>query len=245
VATSSVAPALVINSTDLPPVPPSAIVPQRANLKRTMANRPPRLPRAESVTREKKASSPIQERSFEEETIVTDETRLTSKRRIRTKEHKIELDDVQVVVEQELVRIQLVQTTPLRGRKKKALVDDAHQIPLLEPPALLVEQDIPVKTLRTGRNKKKQESELVEVTHQQHTRTSSLRQRKKHDDNNEIIVIEQVTGILPKKVTRNRKKTEPLPDEVNQYCCFFSFLNIIVNDMVDKHVLFLFHLECS
>jgi hypothetical protein len=215
VATSSVVPVLTINSNnDLPAVPPSAIVPQRANL-----GRPPRIPRGESVTRQKKNPSPIKEQ--QEEIILAKEIRVSSKRRIKTKQEIIE-DHIEVIIEQqnEILPeiIKEVQSTPLRGRKKKVLQDDINLIPQLQPPPPpppplpIVEpenESIPKKT-RGGRSKKKEEQEEVKPT-----RTASVRNRKKKEEKEDI-------PVPPKKTTRNKKLVEPVVniEEVNSYYLF-------------------------
>jgi len=178
-ATPFVASVLTLNSTDLPAVPPSAIVPQRANLARP-AGRPPRIPR-----REKKNSSPIKEQQ-QEEIVLAKEIRVSSKRRIKTKQEIIE-DNIEVIIEQqnEILPdiINQVQSTPLRGRKKKILQENINHIPQLEPPAPLSEQEneiiIPKKT-RGGRGKKKDEAEVKP------TRTASVRNRKKQEEKEDI-----------------------------------------------------------
>ncbi len=209
-ATPSVVPVLTINSNDLPAVPPSAIVHQRANLTRT-AGRPPRIPRGESVTRQKKNPSPIKEQ--QEETLLEKEIHITSKRRIKSKQGIIE-DNVEVVIEQQNEILpdiiqQQVQSTPLRGKKKKILQEDINHIPQLEPPALplsVPENEIIPKKTRVGRSKTKQVEEEVKPT-----RTASVRNRKKQQKEEEDI------PPPPKKNTRNKKLIEPFvnTEEVN------------------------------
>jgi len=207
VATPSVAPVLTINSTDLPAVPPSAIVPQRANLART-AGRPPRIPRGESVTRQKKNPSPIKEQ--QEEILLAKEIHITSKRRIKSKQEIVE-DNVEVIIEQnnEILPdiIKQVQSTPLRGRKKKIIQEDINHIPQLEPPPLtMIENEILPKTTRGGRSKTKKDEEVAKPT-----RTASVRNRKKKQDEDFILP-------APKKTTRNKKLVEPVvnTEEVNK-----------------------------
>ncbi|CAF0942777.1 unnamed protein product [Adineta ricciae] len=211
-ATSSAAPVLTMNSNDLPTVLPSAIAPQRANVTRP-AGRPPRIPRGESVSRQKKKASPIKEQN--EETVLTREIQITTKRRIKTKQEVIE-DNIEVVIEQQTEilpdMMKQVQATPLRGRKKKMVQDDANLIPQLEPPALppttpttapAVEKDetIPKKT-RTGRNKKKDDEDSKPK------RTASARNRKKQQQEEGEQQQEDVP-VAPKKTTRNKKLVEP------------------------------------
>ena len=211
VATPSVAPAFTMSSTDLPAIPPSAIVPQRANRARTGANRPPRPPRAESVSRQKKNPSPIKEQQVEDETVVTEEIRLTSTRRIQTQQEIIE-DNVQVIIEKSnqitTDMIRTVQATPLRGRKRKIVQEEPEPFPqLAPPPPPPLEEEVRPKTARAGRSKKKGEDVAPAVTVQP-TRASSLRLRKKPEE------VRQVTPSPPKKTTRNRKKTDNAPEEV-------------------------------
>lgn len=222
-ATPSVAPVLTINSTDLPAVPPSAIVPQRANV-----GRPPRIPRSESNP--KKISSPIHEQT-EEIITVEQEVQVSSKRRMKTKEILVE-NNLQVLIEEETeIRTEVVkqvQSTPLRGRKKKVVQDDNNQIPQLEPPPPppQVEADdqpevievIPAKKTRAGRSKKKQEVEEevkptrtasvrsrkdVEV---KPARTASVRGRKKQEEEE----VAATVAVPAKKTTRSRKLVEPV-----------------------------------
>jgi len=182
-ATIFVPPVFTVNSNDLPSVPPSAIVPQRANITRTVG-RPPRIPRGESVTRLKKNPSPIKEQ--QDEVVIAKEVRITSKRRIKTKENEeIIEDNIQVIIEQqnEIIPdiIKQVQSTPLRGKKKKITQED-NNIPQLEPPPPpVVEHEIIPKPTRTGRNKKKVEVEEVINTNKP-TRTASVRNRKKPEE---------------------------------------------------------------
>ena len=214
VATSSVVPVLTINSNDLPAVPPSAIVPQRANV-----GRPPRIPRGESVTRQKKNPSPIKEQ--QEEIVLAKEIRVSSKRRIKTK-HEIIEDQIDVIIEQknEILPeiIKEVQSTPLRGRKKKILQDDINLIPQLEPPPppsplpiVEPEKEIVPKKTRVGRGKKKEEQQQEEIVVKP-TRTASVRNRKKPVGNDYITE-------PPKKATRGKKLIEPavVVEEVNSY----------------------------
>lgn len=215
VATSTAAPVLTINSTDLPAVPPSAIVPQRANLARA-GGRPPRIPRGESVPRQKKVTSPIKEQQ-QEETILTKEVHVTSKRRIKSKQEIIE-DNIEVIIEldSELVPdiIKQVQATPLRGRKKKVIQEDNNPIPELEPPPPLAlsvpENEIPPKKTRAGRSKTKKVDEVEEEV--KPTRAASARNRKKQQQQEEVVVIEEKVPTPPpaKKTTRNKKLVEPV-----------------------------------
>ncbi|CAF3533547.1 unnamed protein product [Adineta steineri] len=206
---TSVAPVLTINSNDLPAVPPSAIVHQRANINRA-AGRPPRIPRGESVTRQKKNSSPIKEQ--QEDIVIEKEIQIKSKRRIKTKDNIIE-DNIEIIVEQqnEIIPdiVKQVQATPLRGRKKKVIQDaDNNIIPQLEPPPpcpLTIENEIIPKKTRGGRGKKKDEDDVKPK------RTTSLRNRKKQDDEIEDI------SVSVKKSTRNKKLVEPIiNNEENQ-----------------------------
>ena len=75
-------------------------------------------------------------------------------------------DQIEVIIEQqnEIVSemIKEVQSTPLRGRKKKVLQNDVNLIPLLEPPPPIPisepeSENVPKKT-RGGRSKKKEEA---------------------------------------------------------------------------------------
>lgn len=193
VATPSIAPTYTMTSNDLPAVPPSAIVPQRA------ATRPPRLPRAESASRQqkkkKKDVSTVQEQPAEEELII-----VTSKQRIETTE-------IQLLVIEQAEMVKTVQATPMRGRKKKTVAVDPpaeEPIPQLEPPPAVV-VELPPKPSRAGRNKKKV-PEPVDVP----TRTRSSRTRKKQPEEvEEIVVVKEIPSeTLPKKSTRSRKKTE-------------------------------------
>ncbi len=205
-ATSTFAPVPI----ELPAVPPSAIVPQRANLARN-AGRPPRIPRGE-----KKNPSPIKEQ--QEEVLLTKEIRVSAKRRIKTKQEIIE-DNIEVIIEQhnEILPdiINQVQSTPLRGRKKKIVQEDVYRMPQLEPPPpppVLFEPEneiIPKKT-RGGRGKKKDEEEVKP------TRPASVRNRKKQEEKEDI-------PPPPKKTTRNKKLVEP--EEVNKRL----FLVIIID----------------
>ncbi len=211
-ATPSVAAVLKINSNDLPAVPPSAIVHQRANITRP-AGRPPRIPRCESVTRQKKNPSPIKEQ--QEEIVLTKEIHVTSKRRIKTKQEVIE-DNIQVLIEQENEIIpdiiKQVQATPLRGKKKKLIQEDINIIPQLEPPPppLVIEnENIPKKT-RGGRGKKKDEEDVKPI------RTASLRNRKKQAEEEETEI-----PLPSKRTIKNKKLVEP--EEVNKQF-FFIFI---------------------
>jgi hypothetical protein len=213
VATPSVVPVLTIHLTDLPAVPPSAIVPQRANLTRNVG-RPPRIPRGESVTRHKKNPSPIKEQ--QEEIFLTKEIHIASKRHIKSKQEIFE-DNVEVIIEQQTDIlpdiIKQVQATPLRGRKKKIIQEDINHIPQLEPPPLLMpENEIISKKTRGGRNKKKDQEEVKP------TRTASVRNRKKQQEEEEVIVPKEDIPPPPKKTTRNKKLVEPVVniEEVNK-----------------------------
>jgi hypothetical protein len=205
VATSTFAPV----TTELPAVPPSAIVPQRANLARN-AGRPPRIPRGE-----KKNPSPIKEQ--QEEVLLTKEIRVSAKRRIKTKQEIIE-DNIEVIIEQqnEILPdiINQVQSTPLRGRKKKIVQENVYHMPQLEPPPPPVlfepENEIIPKKTRGGRGKKKDEEEVKP------TRPASVRNRKKQEEKEDI-------PPPPKKTTRNKKLVEP--EEVNKRL----FLAIIID----------------
>ncbi|CAF4744182.1 unnamed protein product, partial [Rotaria magnacalcarata] len=75
---------------------PSAIVPQRAKVGRT-GGRPPRIPRGESVTRQKHKTSNIKEQ--QEETILAKEIYISSKRQTKGNEEIIE-ENVEIVIEQ-------------------------------------------------------------------------------------------------------------------------------------------------
>jgi len=205
-ATPSVAPTYTMTNNDLPAVPPSAIVPQRA------ATRPPRLPRAESASRQKKRKdiSTVQEQPVEEELII-----VTSKRRIETKEENNQIQLVVIEQENTLVAdvVKTVQATPLRGRKKKttAAPPVEEPTPELEPPAPkpVVVAELPPKPSRAGRGKKKEQDPVTKPADLP-TRTSSSRTRKKQE-NEEVVVVKEVPSeILPKKTTRSRKKTEEI-----------------------------------
>ena len=213
-ATPSVAPVLTINSNDLPAVPPSAIVPQRAHI-----GRPPRIPRSESATQQKKNPSPITEQ--QEEAVLAQEIRISSKRRIKTK-HEIIEDQVEVIIEQqneilpEIVKE--VHSTPMRGRKKKIVQEDIHVIPQLEPPPLAPalpisepENEVVPKKTRGGKSKKKDEQEEVKPT-----RTASARGRKKPEET------EEVPAPLPKKPTRGKKLVEPVTNIEEVIRCISS-----------------------
>lgn len=209
-ATPSVAPVLTINKTDLSTVLPSAIVPQRAKLGRTAA-RPPRIPRGESVTRQKKTSSMIKEQ--EEETILAKEIRITSKRQVKGKQAIIE-DNIEVIIEQTTEAlppiIKQVQTTPLRGRAKKMIQETTNNMPL---PVIAVEElEAPLKKTRGVRNKKEVEDKVKP------TRTASIRNRNKKKEEVEQIVVQKEEKIPSpvKKTTRSRKLVEPvvITDEV-------------------------------
>jgi hypothetical protein len=235
VATPLVASVLTINSNDLPAIPPSAIAHQRANLTRP-AGRPPRIPRGESVTRQKKQTSPIKEQ--QEDIVLTEEIHVTSKRRIKTK-HKIIEDTVEVIIEQqnEILPdiIKQVQTTPLRGRKKKILQEDINNIPQLEPPApLVIENEVISKKTRGGRKKKKVEEEIKP------TRTTS-RSRKKQPQE-EVAVEKEEIPPPPKRTTRNKKLVEPVnkPEEVKSMIFpIFIFRFLFRNHLQRKFVLLL------
>ncbi|UJR33110.1 hypothetical protein I4U23_020567 [Adineta vaga] len=214
-ATPSVAQSLTMNSNDLPTALPSAIVPQRANVTRP-AGRPPRIPRGESVTRQKKNTSPIKEQN--EETVLTKEIQITTKRRIKTKQDIIE-DNIEVIIEQQTDIIpdiiKQVQATPLRGRKKKIIQDDINIIPQLEPPPL-PPPDVPVKETenipkktRVGRNKKKQEDDVEDIKPK---RTASVRNRKKkkEDEEEEKAESPKDVPVASKKAIRNKKTVEPI-----------------------------------
>ena len=212
VATPSVAPVLTINSNNLPAIPPSAIVPQRANITRP-AGRPPRIPRGESVTRQKKHTSPIKEQQ-QEETVLAEEIRFTSKRRIKTKQEIIE-DNIEVIIEQknDIIPdvVKQVQATPLRGRKKKIVGDDINIIPQLEPPPpqpvpLVIEDEVIPKKVRGGRGKKKDEEEVKP------TRTTSRNRKKQEED--VIVEKEQIPPPPPKRTARNKKLVDK-SEEVN------------------------------
>ena len=232
-AASSVAPVLTMTSNDLPTVLPSAIAPQRANVTRP-AGRPPRMPRGESASRQKKKASPIKEQN--EETVLTRDIQITTKRRIKTKQEVIE-DNIEVIIEQQTEIIpdmmKQVQATPLRGRKKKMVQDDANLIPQLEPPALplttatapVVEKNetIPKKT-RTARNKKKDDEDSKPK------RTASARNRKKQQQQEEEGEQQQEdVPAAPKKTTRNKKLVEPTTtidevlNELDRQDVFFFF----------------------
>jgi hypothetical protein len=209
VATPLVAPGLTINSNDLPAIPLSAIVPQRANITRP-AGRPPRIPRGESVTRQKKHTSPIKEQ--QQEIVLAEEIRFTSKRRIKTKQEIIE-DNIEVIIEQknDIIPdiIKKVQTTPLRGRKKKIVEDDINIIPQLEPPPppapLVIENEVIPKKIRGGRGKKKDEEEVKP------TRTASRNRKKQEED---VIVEKEQIPPPPKRTARNKKLVDK-SEEVN------------------------------
>ena len=201
VATPSVAPVLTIHSNDLPAGPPSAIVPQRAHI-----GRPPRIPRSESATLQKKNPSPITEQ--QEEVALAQEIRVSSKRRVKTKQEIIE-DHVEMIIEQqhEIMTdvVKEVQSTPLRGRKKKVVQEDVQPIPQLKPPPAPTapipepENEIIPKKTRGGRGKKKEEQEEVKPA-----RTASARGRKKQEE------AEEAPAPLPKKPTRGKKLIEPI-----------------------------------
>ena len=233
-ATPSVAPVLTMNSNDLPAVLPSAIAHQRANVTRP-AGRPPRIPRGESASRQKKNASPIKEQN--EETVLTKEIQITTKRRIKTKQEVIE-DNIEVIIEQqtEIIpdMIKPVQATPLRGRKKKIVQDDANLIPQLEPPALpptttttitapvVEENEIIPKKARTARNKKKDDEDSKPK------RTASARNRKKKEEEPQQQQQEDIP-VAPKKTTRNKKLVEPaitieeVLNELDRQDLFFFF----------------------
>ncbi|CAF2586748.1 unnamed protein product [Rotaria sp. Silwood2] len=207
-ATPSVAPVLMLNSIDLPAALPSAIVPQRAKVGRT-AGRPPRIPRGESVTRQKKTSPPILNEQ-QEEIIVTKEIYVSSKRQIKSKQEIIE-DNVEIIIERqnEILPdiIKQVQTTPLRGRPKKIMQDNLNIIPQLEPPPPIEQENeiIIKKTRGGGRNKKKDEKQQEEV---KPTRTTSLRNRNKKQE--EILIPKEEILVPSKRTTRNKKLVESI-----------------------------------
>ncbi|CAF2852250.1 unnamed protein product [Rotaria sp. Silwood2] len=209
-ATPSVAPVLMLNSIDHPAALPSAIVPQRAKVGRT-AGRPPRIPRGESVTRQKKTSPPILNEQ-QEEIIVTKEIYVSSKRQIKSKQEIIE-DNVEIIIERqnEILPdiIKQVQTTPLRGRPKKIMQDNLNIIPQLEPPPpppIEQENEIIIKKTRGGgRNKKKDEKQQEEV---KPTRTTSLRNRNKKQE--EILIPKEEILVPSKRTTRNKKLVESI-----------------------------------
>jgi len=214
-ATPSVVPVLTVNSNDLPAIPPSAIVPQRANLTRA-AGRPPRIPRGESVTRQKKQTSPIKEQ--QEDIVLSEEIHVTTKRRIKTKQDIIE-DNIEVIIEQQNEVIpdvtKQVQATPLRGKKKKIIQEDINNIPQLEPPvpAIIENENIPKKT-RGGRSKKKEDEEVKP------TRTTSRSRKKQQQQEEDKVIIEKEEIpppplSPPKRATRNKKVVESVdkPEE--------------------------------
>ncbi|CAF4148820.1 unnamed protein product [Rotaria sp. Silwood2] len=207
-ATPSVAPVLMLNSIDLPAALPSAIVPQRAKVGRT-AGRPPRIPRGESETRQKKTSPPILNEQ-QEEIIVTKEIYVSSKRQIKSKQEIIE-DNVEIIIERqnEILPdiIKQVQTTPLRGRPKKIMQDNLNIIPQLEPPPPIEQENeiIIKKTRGGGRNKKKDEKQQEEV---KPTRTTSLRNRNKKQE--EILIPKEEILVPSKRTTRNKKLVESI-----------------------------------
>ena len=205
-ATPSVASVLTVNANDLPAIPPSAIVPQRANLTRTTASRPPRAPRANSASRQKKPASPIKEQTNETELIITEEVHVMSRRRIRTQQNII-TEDVQVVLERsDQIIKSSVQATPLRGRKKKTIAEDVPDVSPLEIP-VSVEPEILPKPTRAARGKKKEPIATVD----QEVRSSSVRQRKKEEP---VPNVPEIPTSPAKKSTRGRKKTNQPTEEV-------------------------------
>ena len=219
VATPSIAVVATMSSADLSVAPPSAIVPQRANVTRTAGNRPPRLPRGESAARQKKTKknpSPIREQQQEDndvgDVVITEEIRVTSKRRMKNKEEIVE-DTVRVIIEQhtELLpeMMKVAQATPLRGRKKKLIDDELSNMPLLEPPPAFDVDNAP-KSTRASRSKKKDNDEVEAPAVSNTKRTASLRNRKKQQTAEEVVS-------PPKKVTRSKKKQEAPSDEVTRF----------------------------
>ncbi|CAF3387241.1 unnamed protein product [Rotaria sp. Silwood1] len=208
-ATPSVPPVLLLKSTDLPTALPSAIVPQRAKVGRTAAaGRPPRIPRGESVTRQKKTSPLSVKEQQQEEIILSKEIYLSSKRQIKSRQEIIE-DNVEVVIEQQNDIlpdiIKQVQTTPLRGRTKKTIQDNLNIIiPQVEPTPVEQEKEIINKKTRGGRTKKKDEKPGDDV---KPTRTTSLRNRNKKEE--EFIIPKEVQ-VASKRTTRNKKFVEPV-----------------------------------
>ncbi|CAF5045613.1 unnamed protein product, partial [Rotaria sp. Silwood1] len=207
--TPSVPPVLLLKSTDLPTALPSAIVPQRAKVGRTAAaGRPPRIPRGESVTRQKKTSPLSVKEQQQEEIILSKEIYLSSKRQIKSRQEIIE-DNVEVVIEQQNDIlpdiIKQVQTTPLRGRTKKTIQDNLNIIiPQVEPTPVEQEKEIINKKTRGGRTKKKDEKPGDDV---KPTRTTSLRNRNKKEE--EFIIPKEVQ-VASKRTTRNKKFVEPV-----------------------------------
>ena len=224
-ATPSIPIVASISSADLSVAPPSAIVPQRANVTRTAGNRPPRLPRGESAARQKKNPSPIREQQQQEENddvgiVITEEIRVTSKRRVKNKQEIVE-DTVRVIIEQhnELLpeMMKVAQATPLRGRKKKLIDDELSNMPLLEPPPA-VEIDKAPKSTRASRSKKKDDDGgEVEATAGSTKRTASLRNRKKQPKAEEAAPVDKPVVVSPpKKATRSKKKQEAPSEEVTR-----------------------------
>ena len=219
VATPLAAPALTLNSIDLPVIPLSAIVPERTNIGR-VAGRPPRIPRGESDIRQKGNSSITEEQ--QETNILAKEMHVTSKRRIKVKQAIIE-DNVEVQIEQKTEPIsnviKQVHATPLRGRKKKI-----NNMPQLEPSSSFVREDeIMPKKLRNGRNRNKNEEEEV-----RETRTNSLRSRNKQQLEKMIVPKEEV----PKKPFRSRKLLESVinSEEVKKNNILFVYPFVLLLD---------------
>ncbi|CAF3567345.1 unnamed protein product [Rotaria sordida] len=200
-ATPSVPPVLILNSTDIQTVLPSAIAPQRAKIGRT-AGRPPRIPRGESVTRQKKISSSIINEQ-QEEIIVAKEIYISSKHQIKSKQEIIE-DNIEIIIKQQNEILpdinKQVETTPLRGKRKKIIQDNLNIIPQSSS-SVEQENQIITKKTRNGRNKKKDEEVKI-------TRTASLRNRNKKE---EVIIIPKEDIPVPsKRTTRNKKLIEPI-----------------------------------
>ncbi|CAF0799489.1 unnamed protein product [Rotaria sordida] len=200
-ATPSVPPVLILNSTDIQTILPSAIAPQRAKIGRT-AGRPPRIPRGESVTRQKKISSSIINEQ-QEEIIVAKEIYVSSKHQIKSKQEIIE-DNIEIIIKQQNEILpdinKQVETTPLRGKRKKIIQDNLNIIPQSSS-SVEQENQIITKKTRNGRNKKKDEEVKI-------TRTASLRNRNKKE---EVIIIPKEDIPVPsKRTTRNKKLIEPI-----------------------------------
>ncbi|CAF3714654.1 unnamed protein product [Rotaria socialis] len=202
-ATPSVAPVLTKTTDALLTVLPSAIVPQRAKVGRT-GGRPPRIPRGESVTREKHNTSNIKEQ--QEETILAKEVYISSKRQIKGNEEIIE-ENVEIVIEQtnEILPdiIKQVQTTPLRGKARKVNQENVNIIPQLEsPPPVSSVQEIETITTKTrgGRGKKKVDEKKQEV---KPTRVASARNRNKKE---EVIIPEEAIPKSSKRMTRTKNE---------------------------------------
>ncbi|CAF0847909.1 unnamed protein product [Rotaria sordida] len=200
-ATPSVPPVLILNSTDIQTVLPSAIAPQRAKIGRT-AGRPPRIPRGESVTRQKKISSSIINEQ-QEEIIVAKEIYVSSKHQIKSKQEIIE-DNIEIIIKQQNEILpdinKQVETTPLRGKRKKIIQDNLNIIPQSSS-SVEQENQIITKKTRNGRNKKKDEEVKI-------TRTASLRNRNKKEE--VIIIPEEDIPVPSKRTTRNKKLIEPI-----------------------------------